>query len=228
MGSVSRCRYRSISQNCPPKNKFRYIEWSGQLLQRSSEQSPDALMTECNCFSSALQVSDSLHRAETALASTSFDHILSISRWASAVVRQYASCAVCSDPSYFTIYVIILRKAASCYSSLAHSSSASSSPGTASTSSRGSSQGWTGGTTRVRIGNFEVDAPLDDHTRNVILRTEVRRASEAAAALEATLSPASVKGSTQSRDEATLTYLRGLVAVLREELGAVERLLHSM
>lgn len=185
-------------------------------------------MTECNCFANALSVSDSLHRTETALTSSSFDHILSISRWASAVVRQYASCAVCSDPSYFTIYVIILRKAAGCYSSLAHSSSASSSPGTASTSSGGSSQGWSGGTTRVRIGNFEVDAPLDDHTRNIILRTEVRRASEAAAQLESTLSPSSVKSSMQARDEATLTYLRGLVTVLREELSAVERLLYGM
>jgi hypothetical protein len=185
-------------------------------------------MTECNCFTSALQVSDSLHRTETALASSSFDHVLSIARWASAVVRQYASCAICSDPSYFTIYVIILRKAAGCYSSLAHSSSASSSPGTASTSSGGSSQGWYGGTTRVRIGNFEVDAPLDDHTRNVIMRTEVRRASEAAAQLESTLGSTSVKASTQARDDATLTYQRGLVTVLREELDAVERLLYAM
>jgi hypothetical protein len=144
------------------------------------------------------------------------------------VVRQYASCAVCSDPSYFTIYVIILRKAASLYSSLAQSSSATSSPGTASTSSNGSSQGWNGGTTRVRIGTFEVDTPLDDHTRNVILRTEVRRASEAAAQLDSTLSSTSVKASMQARDEATLTYLRGLVAVLREELGAIERLLYVM
>ncbi|KIW09339.1 uncharacterized protein PV09_00243 [Verruconis gallopava] len=185
-------------------------------------------MTECNCFASALQVSDSLHRTETALASTSFDHILSVARWAAAVVRQYASCSMCSDPSYFTIYVIILRKAASCYSSLAHSSSASSSPGTASSSSGSSSQGWFGATTRVRIGNFEVDTPLDDHTRSVILRTEVRRASEAAAQLESTLDSTSVKATRQVRDEAALTYQRGLVAVLREELAAVERLLYSV
>ncbi len=185
-------------------------------------------MTECNCFASALQVSDSLHRTESALASTSFDSVLSINRWASAVVRQYAACSVCSDPSYFSIYIIILRKAASCYNSLAHSSSASSSPGTASTSSSSSSQGWYGGTTRIRIGNFEVDTPLDDHTRIVILRTEVRRASEAATQLESTLSSTSVKAAIQTRDEATLTYLRGLVVVLRDELAAIERLLYAM
>jgi hypothetical protein len=73
-----------------------------------------------------------------------------------------------------------------------------------------------------------VDAPLDDHTRNVILRTEVRRASEAAAMLASTLGSTSVKASTQARDEATLTYQRGLVAVLREELAAVERLFYTI
>lgn len=184
-------------------------------------------MTGCNCFADALRASESLHSTERGLASTSFDHILSVSRWASSVVRQYCSCTMCADPSYFTIYVIILRKAASCYSSLTHSSSASSSPGTASTSSGSSSQGWNGGTTRVRIGSFEVEAPLDDHTRNVILRTEVRSASEAAAQLESTLSSTSVKALLQARDEATLAYLQSQVAVAREELGAVERILYA-
>jgi hypothetical protein len=73
-----------------------------------------------------------------------------------------------------------------------------------------------------------VDTPLDDHTRNVILRTEVRRAAEAAGQLESTLSSTSVKASIQARDEATLAYLQGLVTVVREELGAVERLLYAM
>jgi hypothetical protein len=186
-------------------------------------------MTECTCFASALQVSDQLHRTETALATASFDQVLSIARHASAVCRQYASCAICSDPSYFTIYIIILRKAAVCYNHLAHSSSTSSSPGTASTtSSAGSSQGWYGPTSRLRIGNFEVEAAVDDHTRTVILRTEVRRAADAAAQLEAVLGPGSVKASGHNRDEATLTYQRGLVAALREEIAAVERTLYTM
>lgn len=186
-------------------------------------------MTECACFASALQVSDQLHRTETAFASTSFDQVLSIARHASAVCRQYAACRICSDPSYFTIYIIILRKASLCYNHLAHSSSTSSSPGTASTtSSAGSSQGgWYGPTSRLRIGNFEVEAPVDDHTRAVILRTEVRRAADAATQLEAVLSPGSVKAGVH-RDEATLSYLRGLVATLREEIAGVERLLYSM
>lgn len=185
-------------------------------------------MTECTCFASALQVSDQLHRTETALASSTFDQVLSIARHASGVVRQYATCRSCSDPSYFTIYIIILRKAAVCYNHLAHSSSTNSSPGTSSTSSGGSSQGWGGGTTRLRIGNFEVDAPLDDHTRTVILRTEVRRAAEAAASLEAVLGAGSVKSNTQNRDEATLVYQRGLVAALIEEVAALERILYTM
>lgn len=186
-------------------------------------------MTECNCFASALQVSDTLHRTEAALAATSFDQVLSIARWGSAVCNQYAVCSQCSDPSYFTIYFLILRKVATCYSYLAHSSSTTSSPGTASTSSSGSSsQGWYGGTTRVRIGNFEVDTPLDDRTRNVILRTEVRRALEAAAQLESVLSSNSVKASGAARDETTLVYHQSLVASLREEIAAIERALYSM
>jgi hypothetical protein len=186
-------------------------------------------MTECTCFASALQVSDQLHRTETALATTSFDQILSIARHASAVCRQYASCVSCSDPSYFTIYIIILRKAAVCYHHLAHSSSTSSSPGTASTtSSAGSSQGSYGQTSRLRIGNFEVEAAVDDHTRAVILRTEVRRAADAAAQLESVLGPGSVKASGHNRDEATLTYQRSLVATLREEIAGVERTLYTM
>jgi hypothetical protein len=185
-------------------------------------------MTECTCFASALQVSDQLHRTETALASTSFDQVLGTARHASAVCRQYAACVSCSDPSYFTIYVIILRKAAVCYNHLAHSSSTSSSPGTASTSSRGSSQGWYGGISRLRIGNFEVEAAVDDHTRTVILRTEVRRAAEAASQLETVLGPGSVKASSHNRDEATLTYQRGLVAALRDEIAGVERTLYTM
>jgi hypothetical protein len=183
-------------------------------------------MTQCGCFASALQVSDQLHRTETALASTSFDQVLSISRHASAVCGQYASCARCTDPNYFTIYVLILRKATSCYSHLVHSaSSTSSSPGTASTSSGGSSQAWHGGTSRLRIGNFEVEAPIDDYIRTSILRTEVRRASDAAGQLDAVLGPGSVKACAP-RDEATLVYLRSLVASLREEIGSVERTLY--
>jgi len=186
------------------------------------------MTAECNCFASALQVSDQLHRTETALASTSFDQVLNTARFASSVCRQYASCHVCSDPSYFTIYVIILRKAMVCYIHLAHSSSNTSSPASVSTSSGGSSQGWySARTSRVRIGNFEVDAPLDDHTRTVILRTEVRRAAEAAAQLEAVLGPTSVKALAHHRDETTLQYQRGLVIALREEIAAVEQTLYT-
>jgi len=179
-------------------------------------------MTECNCFASALQVSDQLHRTEASLASASFDQVLNIARYASAVCRQYASCTTCSDPSYFTIYIIVLRKAVVCYSYLAHSSSNTSSPASTSTSSGGSS----GGTSRIRIGAFEVEAPLDDHTRAVLLRTEVRRADEAAQQLEAVLGPGSVKASAHQRDETTLQYQRGLVVALREEIGAVEQKLY--
>jgi hypothetical protein len=186
-------------------------------------------MTECSCFASALQVSDQLHRTETALSSTSFDQVLSIARHASAVCRQYAACARCSDPSYFTIYIIVLRKAVVCYNHLARLSSTGSSPGTASTaSSGGSSQGWSGGTSRLRIGNFEVEAAVDDNMRTVILRTEVRRAANAASQLESVLGPGSVKASGHNRDEATLTYQRGLVAALREEVAGVERALYTM
>jgi hypothetical protein len=186
-------------------------------------------MTECACFASALQVSEQLHRTEAALTSTSFDHILAVARQASYVCRQYASCANCVDPSYFTIYVIILRKAAVCYNHLARNSSSNgSSPGTASTSSYGSSHSWYGGTSRLRIGSFEVEAQIDEHTRNLILRTEVRRAAEAAAQLETVLGPHSVKGTNHSRDETTLQYQRGLVAALRQEVEGVERMLHAM
>ncbi|KAF2434841.1 hypothetical protein EJ08DRAFT_433451 [Tothia fuscella] len=179
-------------------------------------------MSECGCFASALQISDQLHRTETALTSTSFDQVLTVARHAQVVCRQYANCSRCSDPSYFTIYIIILRKATACYRYLVRSSSSTnSSPATGSTSS--SSNGVYNGTSRLRIGNFEVDAPLDDHTRTVILRTEVRRAIEAAAHLDAVLSPHSVK---TSRDEATLSYLRGLVDALKEEISSVERSLY--
>lgn len=183
-------------------------------------------MTECHCFASALQVSDQLHRTETALASTSFDQVLNTSRFASSVCRQYASCHSCTDPSYFAIYVLVLRTAVRCYNCLAHASSNSSSPSSVSTSSSGSSQGYRG-TSRVRIGAFEVETPLDDHTRTVILRTELRRAAEAALQLEAVLGPSSVKASTHHRDETTLQYQRGLVNALREEIAVLEQTLYT-
>lgn len=172
-------------------------------------------MTECACFASALHVSDQLHRTETSLATTAFDHILSTARRASAVCRTYAACPDCPDPAYFTLYVIILRKAAACYAHLAysppppHGSAAlgqGASPGTASTSSSGgasSSAGGSGGgggwyatqaaTSRLRVGAFEVEAALDEQTRAIILRTEVQRAAGTAALLEAVLGPGSVK-----------------------------------
>lgn len=181
-------------------------------------------MTECNCFASALQVSDQLHRTETALASTSFDQVLNTSRFASAVCRQYALCPNCSDPSYFAIYILVLRTAVRLYNHLTHTSSQNSSP---SSVSSGSSQGYRG-TSRVRIGAFEVEAPLDDHTRAVILRTELRRAAEAALQLEIVLGPSSVKASTHHRDETTLQYQRGLVNALREEIAAVEQTLYTI
>jgi hypothetical protein len=186
-------------------------------------------MTLCNCFASALQVSDQLHRTETAIASTSFDYVLSVARNASYVCRQYASCPHCSDPSYFTIYVILLRKAAACYNYLIQSGSNGSSPSTTSSSSQGSSShGWYGGTSRLRIGSFEVEAALDEHTRNLILRTEVRRAVEAAAQLETVLGSSSVKGQSPSRDATTLQYQRALVSTLRDEVGNLERVLLTM
>lgn len=184
-------------------------------------------MTQCNCFASALQVSDHLHRAETAIASTSFDHVLSVARNASYVCQQYASCPHCSDPSYLTIYVILLRKAAGCYQHLIASRSTGSSPSTTSSSSQSSaSHGWYSGTTsRLRIGSFEVEASLDDRTKNLILRTEVRKAVEAAARLEMVLGPHSRKTQSHSRDETTVQYQRALVSQLREEVGNIERLL---
>jgi hypothetical protein len=185
-------------------------------------------MTECTCFASALQVSDQLHRVEAALTSTSFDKVLGIARHASGVCCHYASCGSCPDPSYFTIYIIILRKVAACYSYFANSPSYNSSPGTSSTSSGASSQGGSsGGTSRLRIGTFEIEAPVDDHARTVILRTEVRRAADAATELDAVLGPGSIKAAVY-RDEATLMYLRGLVTALREEIVGVERILYSM
>jgi hypothetical protein len=188
-------------------------------------------MSECDCFASALQVSEQLHRTETALASTSFDHVLNVARQASVVCRRYASCSQCSDPSYFTIYVIILRKAAACYTHLAqHVVGQGSSPGT--TASTGSSAGgstssqWSYATTsRLRIGSFEVEAPLDEHTRTIILRTEVRRAAQTAAVLEAVLGPASIKASSRGTDEAALQYQRGLVATLTEDIRNVDKIL---
>ena len=186
-------------------------------------------MTQCNCFASALQVSDQLHRTETALSSATFDHVLSVARNASYVCRQYAACPYCSDPSYFTIYVIILRKAAVCYHHLIQSASTGSSPSATSSSSHGSSShGWYGGTSRLRVGAFEVEASLDDHTRNLILRTEVRRAAEAAAQLETVLGSHSIKGTNHGRDETTLQYHRAIVSALRDEVGNIERLLLTM
>jgi len=183
-------------------------------------------MTECNCFASALQVTDQLHRTETALASTSFDQVLNTSRFASSVCRQYASCHSCSDPSYFAIYVLVLRTAVRCYNHLAHTSSSSSNTSSPASVSSSSSQGYRG-TSRVRIGAFEVEAPLDDHTRAVILRTELRRAAEAALQLETVLGPSSVKASTHHRDETTLQYQRGLVIALRDQIAAVEQTLYT-
>ncbi|KAF2404536.1 hypothetical protein EJ06DRAFT_526617 [Trichodelitschia bisporula] len=187
-------------------------------------------MSGCTCFASALQVSEQLHRTEAALASTAFDHVLNVARHASAVCRQYAACPLCADPSYFPLYVIILRKAAACYSHLIQAASpAGASPGTASTASgvSASSSGQGAHTSRVRIGAFEVDAPLDDHTRALILRTEVRRAAEAACALETVLGPGSPKAAAH-RDETALMYQRGLVGALREEIGALEGVLQSI
>lgn len=179
-------------------------------------------MTDCNCFASALQVSDQLHRTEQSLASASVDQVLTASRFASSVCRQYASCRSCSDPSYFAIYVLVLRTAVRCYNYLARTSSNTPSPSSVSTSSSRSSQSYRP-TSRVRIGAFEVEAPLDDHTRAVILRNELRRATEAAQQLETVLGPSSVKASTHHRDNTTLEYQRGLVKALKEEIAAVEQ-----
>lgn len=184
-------------------------------------------MSQCNCFASALQVSDQLHRTETALLSASFDHILNVARNASRVCQQYSTCPGCSDPSYFTIYIIILRKALACYNHLIKLLSTDTSPATSSCSQEWSSHGRYGGTSRLRIGSFEVDAVLDDHTRNLILRTEVRKAAGAAAQLECVLRSNSVKTRNHSWAEATLQYLRSLVSELRDEVGNIERLLHT-
>lgn len=182
-------------------------------------------MTDCNCFASALQVSDQLHRTEQSLALASVDQVLNASRFASSVCRQYAACSSCTDPSYFAIYVLVLRTAVRCYNYLAHTSNTSS-PSSVSTSSSGSSQGYRA-TSRVRIGAFEVEAPLDDHTRAAILRNELRRATEAAQHLDTVLSPSSLKASTHHRDNTTLEYQRGLVKALREEIAAVEQTLFA-
>jgi len=77
------------------------------------------------------------------------------------------------------------------------------------------------------VGAFEVEASLDDHTRNMILRTEVRRAVEAAAQLESVLGSNSVKGQSH-RDETTLQYQRAIVSALRDEVGNIERVLFTM
>jgi len=191
-------------------------------------------MTEsgCTCIYSALQVSDTLLRTEASLFSSSFDQVLNAARHASVVVRQYCHCAHCSDALYFTTYVVILRKAAVCYNHLANlslrSPSTSSSPGRASNTSTSSGESSSyGGTSRLRIGNFEVDAPVDDYTRSVILRTEVRRAADAAAELDTVMGPGSVKAYRQW-DQATLTYQRVVVANLQEEISAVERTLYTL
>ncbi|KAE9988587.1 hypothetical protein EG328_009720 [Venturia inaequalis] len=181
-------------------------------------------MTDCNCFASALQVSDQLHRTEQALASASVDQVLNASRFASSVCRQYAACRSCTDPSYFAVYVLVLRTAVRCYNYLAHASSNNSSPSSVCTSSSGSSQGYRA-TSRVRIGAFEVEAPLDDHTRAAILRNELSRAAEAARQLDGVLGPSSSKASTHRRDNTTLEYQRGLVEALRGEIAAVEQTL---
>jgi hypothetical protein len=191
-------------------------------------------MNECACFASALHVSEQLHRTETSLATTAFDQVLTTARRASAVCRTYASCPDCRDPSYFTLYVIILRKAATCYGHLAYSTGQGASPGTASTTSSGASssaggggQGWFTGqaTSRLRIGAFEIEAPLDEQTRTIILRTEVHRAAGTAALLEAVLGPNSVKAAAHGRDETALHYQRGLMATLKEEIATIDRYL---
>lgn len=183
-----------------------------------------SFMTDCNCFSSALQVSDQLHRTEHSLASASLDQVLNASRFASSLCRQYAACPSCTDPSYFAIYVLVLRTAVRCYNYLAHASSNNPSPSSVSTSSSASSQSYRA-TSRVRIGAFEVEAPLDDRTRAAVLRNELSRAAEAAQQLNTVLGPSSPKASTQYRDHTTLEYQRGLVRALREEIAAVEQIL---
>lgn len=183
-------------------------------------------MTDCNCFASALQVSDQLHRTEQSIASASFDQVLKASRFASSVCRQYAACNFqsCSDPSYFAIYVLVLRASVRCYNYLAHTSSNTSSPSSVSTSSSGSSQGYRA-ISRLRIGAFEVEAPLDDHTRVAILRNELSRAAEATQQLDTVLSPSSAKAAIHHRDHTTLEYQRSLVKALRDEIAAVEQIL---
>jgi hypothetical protein len=187
-------------------------------------------MTECACFSSALQISEHLQRTESGLAYASFDQVLTVARQASVLCRQYAACPSCTDPSYFTIYVVILRKAAACYAHLIRSSNLAASPATSSTtSSTGSSSlGSQGSYTRLRIGAFEIEAPLDEQTRAIILRTEVRRALEAAMLLESVLGHHSVKPTVLRADEATVQYQRGLVATVKSEVGNLEQYLQSI
>lgn len=181
-------------------------------------------MTECTCFSSALQISEHLQRTESGLAYASFDQVLTVARQASAVCQQYAYCPSCADPSYFTIYIVILRKVTACYAHLIRASNLGQSPGTASTSSAGSgSSASHGSITRLRIGAFEVEAPLDEQTRAIILRTELRRASEAAFMLEAAVGTQSMKPALLHSDEVTLHYHRTMIASLREEIANLEQ-----
>jgi len=184
-------------------------------------------MPQCACFSSALQISDQLQRTESGLAYASFDQILTVARRASAICHHYAACTLCSDPSYYTIYVVILRKAANFYAHSVRSSSLGSSPGTASTSS-GGSLGSYGSISRLRIGSFEIEAPLDEQTRAIILRTELRRAAEAASLLESLLGPHTTKPGLLHADEATHQYQRGLVSGLRDEISNLEGYLQMM
>jgi len=153
-----------------------------------------------------------------------------VARQASVVCRQYAACSNCTDPSYYTIFVIILRKAATCYAHLIRSSNLVSSPATASTtsSSGSSSFGSHGSYTRLRIGAFEIEAPLDEQTRSIILRSEIRHALEAAMLLESVLGHQSAKPAVLRSDEATLQYQRTLVATVRDEIANLEQYLQSI
>ena len=69
---------------------------------------------------------------------------------------------------------------------------------------------------------------LFEQTRAIILRTEVRRALEAAAFLEAVLGAQSIKPALLRTDEATLHYHRSLVSSLREEVTGLEHYLQMM
>lgn len=187
-------------------------------------------MTECACFSSALQISDQVQRIENGLAYASFDQVLTVARRTSVLCRRYAACPNCTDPSYFTIYVVILRKTAACYNHLVRTSNLTQSPATVSTA--GSTESGSSGShvslSRLRIGAFEIDAPLDDQTKVIILRTEIRRALEAAIFLESVLGHHSEKPAMLKSDEATLQYQRGIVSTARDELSSLEQYLDSI